>query len=281
MSPCLRVCLLLECAIVRPENIIWQFGSGRTGSTWLSRMIHELADFTMWNEPLIGNLVGDMWRWPGHGKRTENEYYIMPEKRPELWVPQLRDFVVSLAEARFPANADYLFVSEPNGAQGAVPLMRAFPDSPLVFLLRDPRDVVASFLAGASGGWAGNRAIEDPDRFVAARSEMVARSFGWSWEAWKEHKGPKTRIRYEDMRADPLKAVSGLLDDLSLPGAGTPELRRSAEKWSWENPKFFLKRGPGEKQRKASPGSWREDLTPSQARTVENTCKSVLDSFYR
>jgi hypothetical protein len=27
----------------RPENIVWIFGDGRTGSTWLMRMVEELA----------------------------------------------------------------------------------------------------------------------------------------------------------------------------------------------------------------------------------------------
>ena len=236
----------------------------------------------MWNEPLVGNLVGDLWRWRGHGRRSENHFYVMPEKKPELWAPQLRAFVMSLAEARFPAGDDarYLFVSEPNGAQGAVPLMRAFPESPFVFLLRDPRDVVTSFLAAASGGWAGDWAREDPDRFVAARAKAVAKSFAWTWEAYKEHSGPKARIRYEDMRADPLETVSRLLDALSLPGAHTPELRRAVERWSWENPAFPVEKGPGEKQRRAKVGSYKDELTPAQAKTVEEACSAVLDSFY-
>lgn len=225
---------------MRPENIVWQFGSGRTGSTWLSRMVRAVPGFAPWGEPLVGKMVGDMWRWPGHGDRRDLAAYVFPEDLPDLWRPQLRSFVLSLADARFPGEvAEHLYASEPNGAQGAVPLMRAFPDSRLVFLLRDPRDVVASFLAAAKAGWLGGNSpalARDADRFVADRARAVSRSFGWTWEAYSEHEGPKARVRYEDLRADPLGGVSGLLDALSLPGAGSPELRAAAARWSWENP---------------------------------------------
>jgi hypothetical protein len=39
---------------IRPENIVWIFGSGRTGSTWLSFMMESLPNFVRWNEPLVG-----------------------------------------------------------------------------------------------------------------------------------------------------------------------------------------------------------------------------------
>ena len=34
---------------VRPENIVWVFGSGRTGSSWLSSMMGLLPDHSRWN----------------------------------------------------------------------------------------------------------------------------------------------------------------------------------------------------------------------------------------
>src|SRR5829696_4354314 len=35
---------------VKPENIVWIFGSGRSGSTWLSSMMGDMSDQVMWGE---------------------------------------------------------------------------------------------------------------------------------------------------------------------------------------------------------------------------------------
>ena len=51
-------------------------------------------------------------------------------------------------EARFPV-AERLWVDEPNGPGGFEVLHSAFPESHLVLLVRDPRDVVALLIAGA------------------------------------------------------------------------------------------------------------------------------------
>ena len=43
---------------IRPENIVWIFGSGRTGSSWLAFMMGALPEHSRWNEPLVGYLFG-------------------------------------------------------------------------------------------------------------------------------------------------------------------------------------------------------------------------------
>ena len=57
------------------------------------------------------------------------------------------------------------------------------------------------------------------------------------------------------------------------------ELARAVERHSWENiPQ--RKKGEGKFYRKATPGGWREDLTPEQARTVESIAAPLLEEFY-
>jgi hypothetical protein len=51
------------------------------------------------------------------------------------------------------------------------------------------------------------------------------------------------------------------------------------EKNAWENIPEDLK-GGGKFFRKASPGGWREDLTPEQAEMVEKITAPVLAEFY-
>src|ERR687894_904801 len=46
---------------IRAENIIWIFGAGRTGSTWLSAMLGEFEGHAVWKEPLVGALFGNLY----------------------------------------------------------------------------------------------------------------------------------------------------------------------------------------------------------------------------
>jgi hypothetical protein len=58
------------------------------------------------------------------------------------------------------------------------------------------------------------------------------------------------------------------------------ELARAVEQHAWENiPEE--KKGEGKFYRKASPGSWTEDLTPRQVEIVEEETASLLEEFYR
>jgi hypothetical protein len=63
---------------------------------------------------------------------------------------------------------------------------------------------------------------------------------------------------------------------LEIPEVG---LARAVEKHAWENVPEEQK-GPGRFNRKATPGGWREDLTPKQAEIVEEITAPLLTEFY-
>ncbi|CAN5891107.1 hypothetical protein BH23ACT11_BH23ACT11_25640 [soil metagenome] len=58
------------------------------------------------------------------------------------------------------------------------------------------------------------------------------------------------------------------------------ELLRVVERHSWEAiPEE--KKGEGKFYRKASPGGWREDLTPAQVEEVEKITAPLLEELYK
>ena len=83
-------------------------------------------------------------------------------------------------------------------------------------------------------------------------------------------------IRYEDLRLDALGTMKRLYSALGIRAERLPEV---VEKHSWENVPEEEK-GPGKFYRKATPGGWREDLTPEQARVVEEWNAPLLERFY-
>jgi hypothetical protein len=60
---------------------------------------------------------------------------------------------------------------------------------------------------------------------------------------------------------------------------GEKELERAVERHAWEAIPEDMK-GQGKFYRKASPGGWREDLTPRQAKIVEDITAPVMGEFY-
>ncbi len=177
-------------------------------------------------------------------------------------------------------------VKEQNGSIGAPLLMEALPESRMILLVRDPRDVVASSMDGhRKGGWHYERrnlqhslVDEDPDVFVKNRANKYLWSVGNSKQAYEAHEGPKVLVRYEELRADALGTMKRIYSTLGIP-VDEGELVRAVEKHSWENVPEE-KKGEGKFYRKASPGGWSEDLTPEQAETVERITAPLLKEFY-
>jgi Sulfotransferase family len=271
---------------VAPENMIWIFGTGRTGSTWLAAMMEEPEGHDVWFEPRVGTIF-DPQRFQRHGGKQ----FILASQYKEVWLRSIRNFILDGANARFPeSNGGYLAVKEPGGSVGAGLIMEALPESGMVLLIRDPRDVVASWLdATRKGGWQtrrrgeGGRRAEslaetNPNAFVRRHAEAYLQHVGSARQAYDAHEGRKVVVRYEDLRADTLGTMKRMYAELGVTVDGA-RLVQSVEKHSWENIPAEDK-GQGKFYRKATPQGWREDLTPHQVRTVERITAPLLEEFY-
>jgi len=274
---------------VDPANVVWIFGAGRTGSTWLARMMEELEDQTVWFEPRVGELFD-----PERMKLDERrgKPFILASQYKQTWLGSIRNFVLDGANARFPElpGEGYLVIKEPGGSVGAPLLMEALPESRMVLLVRDPRDVVASWVdrykrgnwkshteqleAPASGGPKGWQ-VENMIEMAATR---YLRNVRGAKRAYDAHRGRKSLVYYEDLLADTPGTMQRLYRELGIEVADR-ELRRAVEKHSWEAIPEEEK-GQGKFYRKASPGGWREDLTPAQIRKVEKITAPVLEDLY-
>jgi hypothetical protein len=276
---------------IAPERLVWIFGSARTGSTWLGAMMADLEGHAWWHEPLVGYLFGHLYYERARGRRRDENFILGGDK--DLWLGPVRRFVLDSASARFPERVDggYLVIKEPHGTLGAPLLAEALPESRMIVLVRDPRDVISSKMdAAREGSWAeeaqkskgqekkNTSADSKPAAFVKSQARRYVQLIDLAQRAYDAHRGPKVLVRYEDLRAQPLETMRHIYEKLGIP-AQERELARVVEKHAWENIPD-RKKGAGKFYRKGSPGGWAQDLTTEQVATVENITAPVLERYY-
>jgi len=255
-------------------------------------MMGDMTGQVLWGEPWAGTLFGNFYYVAVDEKKHRAPQFIMGRHR-ESWLWSIRNFVLDAAVATFPklGREDYLVIKEPNGSVGAPLMMEAMPESRMVLLARDPRDVVASSLdARRKGGWHFERnkklrngekrtlAEEAPLTFARKRAEGCLQQMGKAKDAFDAHGGRKALVRYEELRMDTLGTMRRMYSELEIE-VDEDELTRTVEKHSWENIPAEEK-GPGKFYREATPGGWKEDLTLDQVKTVERITAPLLAEFY-
>jgi hypothetical protein len=245
-------------------------------------MLAELGRVIPIDDPHIGHHLG-VWRpiplaWatakdpPKLGtladfKRKKRDY-LFSDRFRETWMPQLRDLI----SARFAAQAaqdivavggidrPIVVVKEP-GSHAADTIMDLFPQSSLIFLLRDGRDVVDSWLdAYRDGSWAtdeGAYPLDDTGRSALIRwqasvwlhrTEVVQETYART--------DPERRvlIRYEEMRADPGAALRKICATLGIEATGESLDGIAAANEFSRVPESH--KGAGREIRRAEPGGW-------------------------
>jgi hypothetical protein len=294
-----------EISVTDPGRLAWIFGSSRSGSTWLLRMLSGLERVIPIDDPHLGHHLG-VWRpiplaWatakdpPKLGtladyKRQKRDY-LFSDRYRDTWVPQLRDLI----SARFEAQATeqiaesggvespIVVVKEP-GSHAADTIMELFPRSALIFLLRDGRDVVDSWLdAYRDGSWAtdeGAYPVDDGGRTPLIRwqssvwlhrTEVVQETFA------RTDPGRRVLIRYEEMRADPVSALKRICGVLGI-DAREAQLGGIAAQNEFSRVPDSRK-GAGREIRRARPGGWASHMSREEIEAMHEILGDKLDEL--
>jgi hypothetical protein len=173
-------------------RLAWVFGSPRTGSTWLLRLLTYPLDLTKKrpsgsvlprrasvrpvavpvDEPYLPSHLTPMANQaaePGasdfllKSTRPGDPNYFFADAFADCWRPEVRRLILvrlhaqaELAATEHSLDDPLVVVKEPNGSHGADVLMSILARSLMIFQLRDGRDVIDSMLhAQSSGGWLG------------------------------------------------------------------------------------------------------------------------------
>jgi hypothetical protein len=275
----------------REDRLAWILGSSRSGSTWLLRMLSALDPVVPIDDPHLGHHLG-VWRpiplaWATAEemprlttlwtvKRGKQSYFFSDRYR-EQWAPALRDLVVTRFDAQVHdvagETADPVVVVKEPGSHVADLIFSLFPDSRLIFLVRDGRDVVDSWIdAYTRGSWA-----LDEGAYPLApqgRLDMVKwLSTVWTYRiavvqaAYERRVGSaRVMLRYEDLLADPAKQLGRVSDTVGIL-ASERRLAEIAGRHAYDAVSDDDK-GEGKQVRSAKPGGWRANLTAEEQRAM-------------
>jgi hypothetical protein len=213
--------------------------------------------------------------------------YAFSSAYEDVWRPEVRRMTLvrlyavieraGEAGLNVPEQMPLVMIKEVNGSHGADVVMSLFPRSKLIFLVRDGRDVLDSLLdANQAGGWltkkgGGKGAYEtDEERREFVRDNCLnwAARMNVCTRAYENHDpGLRRQIRYEDLLADTNRELADLASWLDLPG-GPKRIQNIAKAHSFEAVPEKRK-GPGKVRRSATPGAWREGLTPEDQQVAQ------------
>jgi hypothetical protein len=287
---------------MQENRLAWIFGSSRSGSTWLLKMLADLEGVVPIDDPHLGHHLG-VWRpiplaWAACEDppalstllelKAEEPGYFFAERYRDAWSEPLRQLIAARFEAQAsdagvedPAGAAAFVVKEP-GSHVAPFLAELFPTSKVIFLLRDGRDVVDSWLdAYSEGSWAipgGAFPVAEEGRIPlirwlatvwAYRSRAVKKAF--------DARDPESRIliRYEDLRADPAPRLQRICE---LTDVDPARVREVVERHTFEKLPS-TERGRRSFTRQARPGGWRDNLSVAEQAALHEALGDALEEF--
>jgi hypothetical protein len=269
-----------------PDRLAWIFGSSRSGSTWLLRMLSALHGVVPIDDPHLGHHLG-VWRpislaWAAAEHPPElttldrvkhdKDGYFFSDRYREAWEPALRQLIVDRFDAQVadvsPEVEPVVLVKEP-GSHVADILLSLFPASRIIFLLRDGRDVVDSWLAAyRRGSWAldeGAFPVTDAGRESLVRWQSAVWAFRTDvvQRAYAAHPADRrVLVRYEDLVAAAGHELARICAYLPLAAtADTLDAVADAETFAAVPP---TRKGDGKEIRSATPGGWRDNLTAAE-----------------
>ncbi|MBI1346145.1 glycosyltransferase [bacterium] len=257
-----------EWATSSQERVGWIIGCGRTGSTWLAEMLGDLPKIRRWHEPYFGRFLKHLEEHPEDQDRRASFFFRTYQR---TWMDGLRDLFFQMVRARYPQFGRHALVVKEVNTPELYPWIPAiFPQSRLILLLRDPFDVLDSYLdLQKPGSW--NQTFQETrEDNLPARVHRTATHIRDAMTiALRIYENfPLTQrllLRYETLLQNPVPGLCACGELLSTP-ISPEEARQVAERRSFAK---YEQTGALQFRRKGQAGAWMtsENFTP-EVRTI-------------
>lgn len=264
----------------RERAVVWLFGHPRSGTTWLGRLLADGFGMQLWNEPYLGQVFGFVTQLRrNEPARFEDPTFWMSDPQRANWRASLNVFLndVIARQVSPEKGRTGLVIKEPNGTMTASLFAEAMPESRVVFMLRDPRDVIASLVdARKPGSWMAERVTSEFDRDAIVNGSI--RRFLRIGEVLEElaltAPGRHAVVTYEALRADTVAELRRAATAVELEWDDRA-VRAAVDRHAYERIPDDRK-GPGKFVRTARVGGWREELTDGEQRRIERKLGEFL-----
>jgi Sulfotransferase family len=263
------------------KNLVWIFASPRSGTTWLASQLLS-HNTKILGEPLIGSHLADsrelgntyIRRFEEHRQR---EHYFFSSKYEEVWQVYVRRLILNRIHAQFQDLSSTIIVKEPNGSMAADLIAQCLPNSKIIIVLRDGRDVLNSKITALSkGGYAEkmSKGVFKPLAGSRRRNHLLLSARDWAklvdvLLATFEHHNPQLRylIRYEDLLSDTYHEVRKMYNFIDIE-IGEDRLSSIVENTAFENLPSESK-GIGTTVQFAKAGGWKEGFDDDEKAVIE------------
>jgi len=269
------------------KNLIWIFGSTRSGTTWLATKLLTFQTNHI-NEPNLSKYLG--FAAPEFSDDlTDMDYfrhrpgYFFSERYKETWVYFLRKLILNRIFAESQDLSKKIIIQEPGGL-GHYVIAQCLKNSKIIVILRDGRDVVDSTLDARVNLPPGGRftklmkkplSSDKRTLFIKNRSIFWVRQIENLKRAYENHqKELCLLIKYEDLRNDTIVELEKIYQFIGN-NISKQDIEKIVEKFKFENIPDGQK-GKGKFYRSASPGKWRQNMNEEEQKIMEDVMGPTL-----
>jgi len=227
-------------------------------------------------EPRIARFIGDRRIWViKDGKKIDRQSqqhnYFFSDQTKNIWKYFLRKLIINRIYSQFPNFSDKIIIKEPLEKGGSDIISECLPNSKIVLLIRDGRDVIDSKIDAIKEkeSW-GTKELGINPLNPAHRLDFIKRNSNM-WVEFAEDllrtsyihsKNLQIWIKYEELRKKTVEELKKIYDFLQI-DIKNNELENLVSKFSFENIPPEAK-GEGKFTRYATPGKWKENFNEDE-----------------
>jgi len=273
------------------KNLVWILGSPRSGTTWLSLQLlsynTHVIDHPHITEhlgtPHVGILDLTYSRWVDQCRNVNG--YFFNDAFKETWKYYLRKLILNRIYAQVGNFTKKIILKEPSVTSGADIISECLPNSQMIFLFRDGRDIIDSILDARQKDGFMNMIHNTPPitkqnrfNFIENRSKLWVYLIDNLLKTYENHsKKSRMLIKYEVLLKNTKEILKTIYELMEIE-IDSKILNDLVEKFSFKNiPKD--KKGTKKFARSASPGSWQEHFDENEKAMMEKIMRSTLDKL--
>jgi len=266
------------------KNMVWLCSIGRSGSTWLgsqllsynTHYIHE-PDITSH----LGVTRGDIGKRVRIKDVRKDRDYFLSSAYKNTWKFYLRKLIINRIYAQVGDFSKKIILKESTRFDGSDIICECLPNSKMIILFRDGRDVTDSRLdARLEGGWVAQELGHSS--YEKGREDFISIS-SWDWVLVTENLLKTARIfgkefvyqvKYEDLLRNTCGELEKIYQFLKI-DISKDELGKIIEKYSFKNISSENK-GKSKFFRSATPGKWKENFTDEEKKIMNKIMGNLL-----